>query len=235
MGFSGKAGKNFYGRITVFHKSNSYSKKNRILDLKRILCSNGCLFGLEKKPSYTSYIGFLFYFTGIFSYIISPENLKIGKSYKGFCWQVNKKESFTIFLKNLVTGLWVHHIELRPGNGGVISRAAGTGSFVYSKFLDKIFLKMPSGKLIKLSEYCVGAYGLASNKQNKIKRKGKAGINRLLGIRPTVRGVAMNPVDHPHGGGEGKKSKPRVQKTPWGYRAKDKKTVKILKYVKVSS
>lgn len=108
----------------------------------------------------------------------------------------------------------MHHIEAFPGGGGIYARAAGVGGFIYSKWQNYVFLKLPSGSLIRLSKFCVCVNGLVSNKNHHILRKGKAGVNRLLGRRPTVRGVAMNPVDHPHGGGEGKKSKPVKQKTP---------------------
>lgn len=233
VGFSGKFGKNFYGRITVYHKSSNYSKQKRIIDYKRILCSEGCLFTLEKKPTHTGFLGVLFFFIGFFSYIIAPNSMNVGDHYKGFSWAFNKKENFSSFLDIIPTGYWVHHIEATPTEGGVFSRAAGTGSFVYSRLNNFVYLKLGSGKIVMASKYCVCAFGFASNKEYKLERKAKAGTNRLLGKRPTVRGVAMNPVDHPHGGGEGKKSKPVKQKTPWGKRAKFKKTVKIFNNVKI--
>jgi large subunit ribosomal protein L2 len=144
-----------------------------------------------------------------------------------------KKENYSTFLNNIPTGTWVHHIEKKPSLGGIYARAAGVGGFVYSKWYNYVFLKLPSGNLVKLSKYCVCVNGFSSNKDYHIIRVKKAGINRLLGKRPTVRGVAMNPVDHPHGGGEGKKSKPVKQKTPWGKRAKFVKTVKKKEYVKI--
>ena len=159
--------------------------------------------------------------------------MKIGDHYKGFSFEYYKKENYSAFLNIIPTGTWVHHIELKPGFGGTLARSAGVGGFIYSKWQNYVFLKLPSGILIKLSKFCVCVNGINSNKDHHITRKGKAGKNRLLGIRPTVRGVAMNPVDHPHGGGEGKKSKPVKQKTPWGKRAKFIKTVKKKENVKV--
>jgi len=233
VGFCGKFGKNFYGRITVYHKSSTYSKKNRILDYKRILCSEGCLFSLETKPTHTGYLGLVFYFIGIFSYIIIPNMMEVGDHYKGFSWTYYKNENFSSFLNTISTGIWVNNVELKPGHGGKLARAAGTGSFVYSKWGDFVFLKVSSGKIIKLSKYCVCVNGLVSNKMHHLNVKRKAGTNRLLGRRPTVRGVAMNPVDHPHGGGEGKKSQPSAPKTPWGKSAKFLKTSKNLRNVKI--
>lgn len=233
IGFTGNSGRNFYGRITTFHKSTNYSKQKRVIDYKRIFCSEATLLGLEKKPVHTSFIGLLFYFFGVFAYILSSDNMEVGDHYKGFCWNFKKKENFSSFLSEFSRGVWLHHIELKPGSGGLLSRAAGTGSFIYSKTKDSVFLKISSGKIAKLSKFCVGVSGFSSNKQHHLLKKKKAGVNRLLGKRPTVRGVAMNPVDHPHGGGEGKRSKPAMQKTPWGARAKFKKTVSKSKNVKI--
>jgi len=233
FGLSNKIGKNFFGRITVFHKSSTYTNKKRIIDYKRILCSEGCLFSLEKTVTHTSFLGIIFFFIGLLTYIIIPNNMLVGDHYKGFCFEFYKKENYSSFLNIIPTGTWVHHIESKPGLGGIYARAAGIGGFIYSKWNNFVFLKLPSGNLIKLSKYCVCVNGLVSNKDHHITRIKKAGVNRLLGVRPTVRGVAMNPVDHPHGGGEGKKSKPVKQKTPWGKRAKYVKTVKKKEYVKI--
>lgn len=233
FGLSNKVGKNFFGRITVFHKSSAYTKKKRIIDYKRILCSEGCLFSLEKTVTHTSFLGVIFFFIGVLTYIIIPNKMIVGEHYKGFSFTYAKKENYSAFLNIIPTGTWVHHVESKAGSGGIYARAAGVGGFVYSKWNNFVFLKLPSGTLVKLSKYCVCVNGIVSNRDHHITRIKKAGENRLLGIRPTVRGVAMNPVDHPHGGGEGKKSKPAKQKTPWGKRAKDVKTVKKKEYVKI--
>lgn len=232
-GLSSKVGKNFFGRITVFHKNSAYSKKKRIIDYKRILCSEGCLFYLEKPVTHSSYLGLIFFFIGVLTYIILPNNMILQSHYKGFCFKFYKRENYSTFLNYVPSGTWVHHIESKPGSGGIFSRAAGTGGFIYSKWGDFVFIKLPSGLLVKLSKFCVCVNGVVSNKDHHIERIPKAGYNRLVGKRPTVRGVAMNPVDHPHGGGEGKKSKPVVQKTPWGKRAKYVKTVARKENVKI--
>ena len=232
-GFSNKVGKNFFGRITVFHKSSTFTNQKRIIDYKRILCSEGCLFSLEKIVTHTSFVGVIFFFIGLITYIIIPNDMILGNHYKGFCFKYFKKENYSAFLDIIHTGTWVHHVEAKPGIGGKYARAAGMGCFVYSKWKNYVFLKLPSGNLIKLSKYCVCVYGRSSNYNHHLIRIKKAGSNRLLGIRPTVRGVAMNPVDHPHGGGEGKKAKPVQQKTPWGKKFKFIKTVKKKESVKV--
>lgn len=233
FGLSSKIGKNFFGRITVFHKNSAYTKNKRIIDYKRILCSEGCLFSLEKTVSHTGFLGIIFFFIGLLTYIIIPNKMSLGDHYKGFNLAYTKKDNYSTFLNYVPSGTWVHHIEALPGNGGIFARSAGMGGFIYSKWNQYIFLKLPSGILIKLSKYCICVNGLVSNKNHHITRIEKAGKNRLLGKRPTVRGVAMNPVDHPHGGGEGKKSKPVKQKTPWGKRAKFVKTVKRKENVKI--
>lgn len=233
FGLSSKVGRNFFGRITVFHKNSTYTKQKRIIDYKRILCSEGCLFSFEKTSSHSAFIGVVFFFVGLLTYIVIPDNMKLGDHYKGFLFNFFKKERHSTFLDYIPSGNWVHHIEFKPNSGGKLVRAAGVGGFIYSKWKDFVFLKLPSGRLIKLSKFCVCVVGVVSNKDHQIVRKGKAGWNRLLGRRPIVRGVAMNPVDHPHGGGEGKKSKPVKQKTPWGKRAKFVKTVKRKDYVKI--
>ncbi len=233
FGLSSKVGKNFFGRITVFHKSSSYTKQRRIIDYKRNLCSEGCLFSLEKVPSHSGFIGLVFFFIGFFTYILVPNDMKIGDHYKGFSWQFYKRENYSTFLHIISSSNWIHHIEAQPGFGGSIGRAAGTGCFIYSRWKDFVFLKVPSGLLIRVSKFCLCVFGLVSNKNHKLLNKKKAGVNRLLGRRPTVRGVAMNPVDHPHGGGEGKRAKPVKQKTPWGKRARFFKTVKRKEDVKI--
>ena len=210
-----------------------YTNKKRMIDYKRILCSEGCLFSFEKTVTHTSFLGILFYFVGLFSYIIIPHNLNLGGHYLGFCFKYNKKQNYSTFLLTVPTGTWIHHLEVKPGCGAKYARAAGVGGFVYSKWKNYVFVKLPSGILVKVSKYCVCVNGLCSNKDHHLRRIKKAGNNRLLGRRPVVRGVAMNPVDHPHGGGEGKKAKPVKQKTPWGKRTKFVKTVKNFVNVKI--
>lgn len=120
------------------------------------------------------------------------------------------------FLGNMSVGSIVNNVEIIPGNGAVLARAAGMNAFIYTKFANYVLLKLKSGILKKISVSCIASYGTVSNKDHYKLNLRKAGTARMLNKRPIVRGVAMNPVDHPHGGGEGKKSQPRLPRTPWG-------------------
>jgi len=139
---------------------------------------------------------------------------EIGLLVKGF---LNKfYYNASTFLMNIPNGNFIHHIEVMPGKGAKLTRAAGTSSFIISSDKKFSFLKMNSGWLLKISKFCIAVIGKVSNLDHHIIRIEKAGKNRNLGVRPRVRGVAMNPCDHPHGGGEGTGSPPRAHKTPWG-------------------
>ena len=120
------------------------------------------------------------------------------------------------FLFNIPTGNFIHHIEVKPGLGATLTRAAGCSSFLISEEANFVYLKMNSGWLLKISKFCIAVSGIVSNIDHHITRLEKAGKKRSLGFRPKVRGVAMNPCDHPHGGGEGTGSPPAAHKTPWG-------------------
>jgi len=224
LGFSNKSGHNFYGRITVFTKGGGMKKKLRILDYRRILYSKGVVISKERDWLHTGYVGCVCYYIGLFSYVILSKNFFIGSKWEGF--NLFKKGSSN-FLLNFNVGTYLNNIEIIPGKGAVLARAAGTSAFVYSKSNNFIVLKLRSGLLKKLSNYCIGSLGIVSNSFHKYSKKKNAGANRILGNRPKVRGVAMNPVDHPHGGGEGKKSQPALPRTPWGKPSKWVKTKKI--------
>lgn len=233
FGLSSKVGKNFFGRITVFHKKSAYTKKQRIIDYKRFLCSKGILVCLEKNRNHTAFLGLIFFFNGLFTYIILPNTMELGNFYLGFYLNYEKKSNYSTFLYTFPSGTFIHHIAAKSNSYGLFARAAGTCGFIYAKWKSFVFIKLPSGLNIRLSQYSIAVNGVVSNKNHHLWKKKKAGINNLLGKRPTVRGVAMNPVDHPHGGGEGKKPKPVIQKTPWGKRARFVKTVKAKPIVKV--
>lgn len=166
------------------------------------------------------------YESGYLSYILAPDNLQIGQKLEtGF--NVKLQIGNTLPLRFLPKGTIIHNIELKPGAGGQIARAAGT----YAKLLSKhsfgyAVIRLKSGKLRLIHLDCLATIGQVSNKDKIFTKLGKAGASRWLGIRPTVRGVAMNPIDHPHGGGEGKTSGGRHPVTPWGILTKGKKTRK---------
>jgi len=215
VGISKRAGRNFFGRKTVFTQSGGVFKKLRVLDYNRIVNSNGILLTIEKDINRTGFIGLICYENGFYSYILLPDDYnEIGLLVKGF---LNKfYYNASTFLMNIPNGNFIHHIEVIPGKGAKLSRAAGTSSFIISSDKKFSFLKMNSGWLLKISKFCIAVIGKVSNLDHHIIRIEKAGKNRNLGIRPKVRGVAMNPCDHPHGGGEGTGSPPRAHKTPWG-------------------
>lgn len=216
VGFSKRAGKNCFGRKTIFTQGGGLRVKLRLLDFKRNYVGNSLLISVEKDIMRTGYVGLVCYSNGLFSYILlSSLKYNIMETIiKGFS-NKNILGSST-FLLNIPTGNIVHHIELYPGSLGKISRAAGVSSFIISRNEYFTFLKMNSGWLLKLSNFCIGVSGAVSNENHYIDRIEKAGKVRLLGFKPTVRGISKNPCDHPHGGGEGRGSPKKAQRTPWG-------------------
>jgi len=217
IGFSKRAGRNFFGRKTILTQSGGVFNKNYIIDFKRNLQYNAILLTIHKDVNRTGLIGLICYENGLHSYILlSSDHIEtgIGKIIYGFLNKLKKNSS--TFLLNIPTGNFIHHIENIPNRGAVLSRAAGCSSFVISK--DNIYthLKMNSGWFLKISKFCVAVLGIVSNESHHITRVKNAGKNRKMGWRPKVRGVSMNPCDHPHGGGEGRGSPPAAHRTPWG-------------------
>lgn len=216
IGFSRRAGRNFFGRKTVFTQSGGYFLKLRVIDFKRIMPYNSILLSIEKDLSRTGFIGLVCFVNGYFTYILLSSAMNtVGMVVNGFSLSKFVKHSAT-FLLNIPAGNFVHNIETTPGKGAKLSRAAGSSSFIISNDSKSVHLKMNSGWLLKISRFNVGVFGVVSNVDHHITRVKNAGKNRLLGWRPKVRGVAMNPCDHPHGGGEGTGSPPAAHKTPLG-------------------
>jgi large subunit ribosomal protein L2 len=215
IGISKRAGRNFFGRKTVFTQSGGVFKKLRVIDFNRVLPYNGVILTIEKDLNRSGFVGLICFENGLYSYILLSEHLnKVGYLIYGFLNKFYFNSS--TFLINIPTGNFIHHIELKPAKGAILSRAAGSSSFLISEEGNHVLLKMNSGWLIKISKFCIALMGFVSNINHQVKRVGKAGKNRNLGIRPKVRGIAMNPCDHPHGGGEGRGSPPAAHKTPWG-------------------
>jgi len=215
IGFSKRAGRNFFGRKTIFTQGGGVFVKIRVIDFKRTLHCNGILLSIEKDINRTGFVGLICYENGLYTYILLPLNyVQIGSYVYGFknIFAMN----YSTFLLNIPTGNFVHHIETIPGKGAKLARAAGCSSFIISNEDLNVVLKMNSGWLLKISKFCIAVVGAVSNNESYFKRLEKAGKNRNLGWKPRVRGVAMNPCDHPHGGGEGTGSPPRAHKTPWG-------------------
>ncbi|BBA85262.1 50S ribosomal protein L2 [endosymbiont of Sipalinus gigas] len=216
-------GRNNYGRITTRHIGGRHKRKYRLIDFKRdkdnIL---GTVNRIEYDPNRSSNIALIIYRDGIKKYILCPKGLKIGdKIQSGISSSINSGNS--MILKNIPVGYKIHNIELNPGQGGKISRSAGSYSQIISKDNKYVFIKLKSGEIRKILESCRATIGEVGNSEHMLIKLGKAGKNRRKGIRPTVRGTAMNPVDHPHGGGEGKNfGKHPV--SPWGLSSKGKRT-----------
>jgi large subunit ribosomal protein L2 len=222
-----KSGRNNFGHITVRHKSAGHKKSFRIIDFKRDK------FDLEAKverieydPNRTSFIALVKYSDGIYSYILAPHKLSIGDVIMSSKKLIDVKIGNAMPLSVIPIGSIIHNIEIKPSCGGVISRSAGNYSQLVGKDGGYALVKMQSGEIRLFSLECMATIGTVSNLDNKNTTIGKAGRSRWLGIRPTVRGVAMNPVDHPHGGGEGKTSGGRHPVSPTGKPTKGKITRK---------
>lgn len=219
-----KSGRNNHGRITTRHQGGGHRRLYRVIDFKR--CKDEVeaqVQRLEYDPNRSAFIALVVYRDGVKSYILAPQNLKVGD------WiesgeKADIKPGNALPLRSIPVGSTVHNVELKPGRGGQLARSAGCGLQIVGRDVGYVLLKLPSGELRKVRGECRASIGVLSNPDRKNIKLGKAGRSRWLGIRPTVRGVAMNPIDHPHGGGEGKTSGGRHPVTPWGKPTKGKKT-----------
>jgi large subunit ribosomal protein L2 len=212
-----KGGRNSYGRITVRHKGGGAKQKYRIIDFKRDKDGiKARVAAIEYDPNRTANIALLHYEDGKKRYIPAPVNLKEGDIIESG-ENADIKPGNALLLKNIPLGTMIYNIELKPGKGGQLVRAAGTSAQLMAKEKEYAQVRLPSGEVRYISMNCRASVGQLSNIENENITLGKAGRKRWLGVRPTVRGSVMNPVDHPHGGGEGKASigKPGPV-TPWG-------------------
>ena len=219
-------GRNNMGRITVRHRGGGDRRRYRIIDFKRnktdILATVATI---EYDPNRSANIALLHYSDGEKRYILSPFGLKVGDQVVSSP-SAKLKIGNALHLKNIPTGLTVHNVEMTPGKGGQMVRSAGTGAQVMAHDGGFTTLKLPSGEIRLINSECYAVIGEVGNKAHEQIVSGKAGRSRWLGRRPSVRGVAMNPVDHPMGGGEGKSSGGRHPCTPWGKPTKGYKTRK---------
>ncbi len=227
-----KAGRNKQGRITVRHRGGGHKRKYRIIDFKRDKFDIPAkIESIEYDPNRSAYISLIAYKDGEKRYILAPQGLKVGDEIiTGE--KVPLKLGNRMFLKNIPIGTFVYNIELIPGKGGQIVRSAGTGTQVTAIESGYVHLILPSSEIRMVSENAMATIGSLSKSEHRFIKIGKAGRSRWLGKRPTVRGVAMNPVDHPHGGGEGRSPVGMLKgsKTPWGKKAYGVKTRKKKKY-----
>lgn len=220
-------GRNSQGKITVRHIGGGNRRKYRIIDFKRAKDGIPAVVkSIEYDPNRSANIALLYYADGAKTYILAPVGLKVGdKVLSGATADI--KVGNALCLKDIPVGTMVHNIEMQPGKGGQIARAAGMSAQIMARDEKYVTLKMPSGEMRYILADCKATIGQVGNLEHEIIRVGKAGKTRYLGIRPTVRGVVMNPCDHPHGGGEGKSPVGMPGPvTPWGKPALGYKTRK---------
>jgi large subunit ribosomal protein L2 len=222
-------GRNNTGKITVRHQGGGVKKLYRIVDFKRIkFDAVGDVIAIEYDPNRNSRIALVSYADGGKAYIIQPNGLKVGDKVMSSQKQIEATPGSAMPLEFIPVGLFVHNIELTPGKGGQLARGAGSGTQFIGIEGDYAQLRLPSGEMRMVPKACMATVGMVGNSDYQLVRWGKAGRKRKLGIRPRVKGKNMNPVDHPHGGGEGHspiglKGGP---KTPWGKKALGVKTRK---------
>nr|WP_207187029.1 50S ribosomal protein L2 [Candidatus Sarmatiella mevalonica] len=220
-------GRNNTGRITSRCRGGGHKRLYRLIDFKRTARPNeeAVVERLEYDPNRTAFIALLKFQDGALSYILAPDGLQVGESVM-FSSDAEVKPGNCLPLANIPVGTIIHNIEMKPGKGGQIARSAGAFAKLAGKDSGFARIKLQSGEMRLVPVQCVATIGVVSNADHKNIKLGKAGRSRWLGRRPHVRGVAMNPVDHPHGGGEGKTSGGRHPVTPWGIATKGKKTRK---------
>lgn len=219
-----RAGRNNQGRITVRHRGGGHKRMYRIIDFKRN--KDGIpakVATIEYDPNRSARIALLHYADGEKRYILAPLGLKVGDIVESGP-QADIKPGNALPLRNIPVGTLVHNIELKPGKGGQLVRSAGAAAQIIAKEGDYATLRLPSGEMRMVHLECRATVGQVGNLDHENITIGKAGRARWLGIRPTVRGVVMNPVDHPHGGGEGRSPIGRHPVTPWGKPALGVKT-----------
>ena len=223
---SKSGGRNNYGRITTRHVGGGHRHHYRLIDFKRTKDGiPATVERLEHDPNRSAHIALLKYADGERRYIIAPKGVSAGDVLESGVNAPIKKGN-ALPLRNVPLGSTVHCIELKPGKGAQIARSAGTSAQLVAREGNYATLRLRSGEMRKVLAECRATLGEVSNSEHSLRQLGKAGAKRWRGVRPTVRGVAMNPVDHPHGGGEGRTSGGRHPVSPWGVPTKGHKTRK---------
>lgn len=218
------AGRNNNGRITTRHMGGGHKQHYRMVDFKRN--KDGVpakVETIEYDPNRTAHIALICYADGERAYIIAPRGLQLGQTLLNGS-EAPIKIGNTLPIRNIPVGTTVHCIEMLPGKGAQIARSAGGSAMLLARDGTYAQMRLRSGEIRRVHIECRATIGEVSNEENSLKKVGKAGATRWKGIRPTVRGTAMNPVDHPHGGGEGKTGEGRVPVSPWGQPAKGYRT-----------
>ena len=223
-GLRNKGGRNNNGRITARRRGGGHKRRYRIIDFKRLKHDvEATVLRLEYDPNRTAFIALIKYADGELSYILAPQRLREGdKIISGDT--VDIKPGNAMPMQNIPVGTIIHNVEMKVGKGGEIARSAGTYAQIIGKDQGYAQLRLNSGELRMVRAECMATVGAVSNPDQQNIKLGKAGRKRWLGKRPSVRGVAMNPIDHPHGGGEGRTSGGRHPVTPWGKPTKGKRT-----------
>lgn len=234
VGLKKHGGRNSYGRITTRHIGGGAKQKYRIVDFNRSERDiPGKVVAIEYDPNRNVRVGLIFYANGAKRYMLLPEGLSVGMTVTASA-TVEPKVGNSLPLKNIPVGFMIHNIELAPGHGGTFARSAGTAAQLMAKADDYATLRLPSGEMRLIHQNCWATIGTLGNAEHKNISIGKAGRSRHRGIRPSVRGMAMNPIDHPHGGGEGRSKSGSHPMTPWGKgckgtRTRTRKNYRILK------
>ncbi|MEX3008856.1 50S ribosomal protein L2 [Hoeflea sp. TYP-13] len=224
-GLSSKGGRNNTGRMTVRHRGGGHKRTYRVVDFKRRKFDvEGTIERLEYDPNRTAFIALVKYADGELAYILAPQRLAAGDKVIASQSAVDVKPGNTMPLQSMPVGTIVHNVEMKPGKGGQIARSAGTYVQLVGRDQGMAILRLNSGEQRLVPGSCLATVGAVSNPDNSNRNDGKAGRSRWLGKRPSVRGVVMNPIDHPHGGGEGRTSGGRHPVTPWGKPTKGKRT-----------
>jgi large subunit ribosomal protein L2 len=217
-------GRNNLGKMTVRHRGGAHKRHYRIIDFKRNKFGiPGRVATIEYDPNRSARIALVNYADGEKRYIIAPVGLQVGQTVVSGP-EADILTGNALPIRNIPLGTQVHNIELKPGKGGQMARSAGSFAQLVAKEGDQAQLRLPSGEIRIVDVRCMATIGQVGNIEHENVSIGKAGRSRWKGIRPTVRGVAMNPVDHPHGGGEGKTSGGRNPVTPWGQPTRGYKT-----------
>jgi large subunit ribosomal protein L2 len=223
-GLRGKGGRNNHGRVTQRWRGGGHKRRYRVVDFKRQKDDvTATVERLEYDPNRTAFIALVKYADGELAYILAPQRLKVADQVISG-ERVDVKPGNAMPLKNIPVGTIVHNVEMKPGKGGQLARSAGTYVQLVGRDAGNALLRLASGEVRMVRADCRATIGAVSNPDQQNINMGKAGRNRWLGRRPAVRGVSMNPIDHPHGGGEGRTSGGRHPVTPWGKPTKGKKT-----------
>ena len=221
-GLQKSGGRNNHGHITARHRGGGHKRRYRFVDFKRRKVD---VERLEYDPNRTAFIALVKYDDGELSYILAPQRLNVGDKIEAG-EGADIKPGNALPLRRIPVGTIIHNIELKPGKGGQMARSAGAYVQLVGRDAGNALLRLPSGEVRMVSQECMATVGAVSNPDNSNQTLAKAGRNRWRGKRPHVRGVVMNPVDHPHGGGEGRTSGGRHPVTPWGKPTKGHRTRK---------